>query len=105
MKDVTILPVDACTILGMLMIQATLLPNNSFGVDGTSECVAVLQALEENMNVNATLELLPHCDAFAVEIQQNCLQVSALKRALRELGLGWARQGLYPCNAVVSRFL
>lgn len=87
----TSLPVDATTILGMLVIQATLLPTTSFGDEGATECLSVLQCIEEHMSINGTLPILPHSELFGVDVQDNMVNLSTFRSCLEELCLRWSR--------------
>ena len=87
----TSLPVDCCTVLGILVTLATLLPTASLGPDALMECLGVLQTFEEHMSINDSIPLLPHARVFCVQVQENLMPVPALKAALHELGLSWAR--------------
>ena len=91
-QEITNLPIDACTVMGVLVLEATLLPTSTFSQEGVQECVAVLQALEEHMNVNCALQLLPHAQAFQVQVQDNLLPLPRIKAILHELGLSWSRR-------------
>ena len=90
----TCLPVDSYTTLGLLLMLATLLPATSFAADGISECVRVLQTLEEHMMINEPLQLLPHAAVFVAEVQENQVLLAQLKAILEELGLSWSRLAL-----------
>ena len=96
-QDLTSLPVDACTVMGILVLHGSLLPAASFGPEGVQECVSVLQALEEHMHITGVWQLLPHSDVFRLEVQDNCLDIAQLKAMLRELGLSWSRHLLWIC--------
>lgn len=91
MQGLTNLPVDGCTVLGILVMQATLLPTQSFNADSIVECVRVLQSLEQHMHVNGPFQLLPSGDIFQMEVQENQVHVSRLQSVLKELGLSWSK--------------
>ena len=83
-QGLTNLPVDGCTVLGILVMQATLLPTQSFNADSIVECVRVLQSLEQHMHVNGPFQLLPSGDIFRMEVQEN--QVHVLKASIGAQG-------------------
>ena len=57
----TSLPVHACTVPGIVIMLATVLPTASLGSDAVKECAAVLETIECHMNA---LQLLPVADVL-----------------------------------------
>ena len=90
-KDLTCLPVDACTVPGILVLLAMLLPTASFGPEGVAESVSFMERLEQHMNMNQSVQLLPFAQAFKVDVRENKLPVEQIKAILPELGLTWSR--------------
>ena len=97
-SDLTCLPVDCYTSMGLLVMLATLLPATSFSSDGIHQCVAALKTLEEHMCLNCCLQLLPHAELFKLQLQENALPVSQVKAVLKELGLSWSRWDHAACQ-------
>ncbi|CAE6950908.1 unnamed protein product [Symbiodinium sp. CCMP2592] len=90
-KDLTCLPVDACTVPGILVLLATLLPTASFGPEGVAESVSFMERLEQHMNMNQSVQLLPFAQTFKVDVRENKLPVEQIKAILSDLGLSWSR--------------
>ena len=90
-SGLTSLPVDSCTIPGIITMLATVLPTASLAADAVQECLGVLETLQKHTHVTATWQLLPLADVFAVDVVNNRIQVSSLKAILQELRLSWSR--------------
>ena len=76
---------------GILVLLAMLLPTASFGPEGVAESVSFMERLEQHMNMNQSVQLLPFAQAFKVDVRENKLPVEQIKAILPELGLTWSR--------------
>ena len=90
-RGLTKLPVDGCTVLGILVMFATMLPTQSLNADSMAECVRVLQSMEQHMHVSGPFCLLPSGNIFRVEVKDNHVHVSRIQAVLKELNLSWSK--------------
>ncbi|CAE7788072.1 icmt-1, partial [Symbiodinium sp. CCMP2592] len=87
--SVSSMPVDATTIPGMILVLGSILPSSTLSGDAVSECYKTLQTMEECMQINKKLYLIPGEEAYALEVCENHVRLSALKSVLKELELSW----------------
>lgn len=90
------LPVDGTTVLGAVLVLACVLPTATLTGDAVQSCWRVLQCLEAHMQLNVSLQLLPHEPVFSLKLENGMALTSDLKKILREIELPWCRL-LYLC--------
>ena len=87
------LPVDATTVLGTVLVLASVLPTSTLSVDAVKTCYKILLELQSRMDPNAVVLLLPHQPVFALQLRDGKADLQNLKDVFRELGLPWCKLG------------
>lgn len=90
-KDKIQLPMDACTVPGILLCLACYLSARGLRTDQVNQCTEIMKKLDSRNQVCEVMKLLPHNQHFFIEIENNRIHTEQLKEAVSQIGISWSR--------------
>ena len=87
------LPVDATTVMGILLVMGSLLAAPGLPQKTLDQCVALLASMEEKSDLPLAWTLVPSntTDGFTMEVNDNRISSKALRTMMQKLEIPWAR--------------
>lgn len=89
------LPIDACTVMGMVTIVGSILSAPALATKTLDVCAQTLFALEDKIVLPHVIFLLPNARDFTLQINNNKLEFKSFKAIIKNMGLSWSRLGCF----------
>ena len=98
----TALPVDACTVMGIVITVGSLLAAPGLPQQTLDGCCKVLGSMEDHATLPDTIALLPGVNDFLLDVKDNTVELKALKSVMSKLEIPWARHSSFAKQMFVA---